>query len=261
MFANLLNKLMPVITLLSGFIGQLIKAFAPFITLLINGLMPVLNIVMKMVLELSKQVLPNLVKIMNDVVIPLVQLLADTFADVIPIVMAVIEAVMPFITLLINLLAPILHIIINLFDKLMKVLKPVANFIKTVVVKAFQILADMLGPLWDGILKPLIEGIEKLLGIKVDATTKVKVKGDAKDLQKSVKDALDASLLHVSSAPKIKATKTGTHNGHNIHTTINTHTNASAKLIANNVVNAIKFNIPIAGDFGGSSMGSQVATG
>lgn len=268
-FSQLLIKLSPIISLIAGVIGKVVTAFMPFISQLMDALMPVLGVIIDAFMQLVTAVMPPLTEIMNLVVIPAVKLLAKILSgQTIPMIMGLIQAIMPLVSILADELGVWLNIIIQVMDKLFDAMQPVVKFISGFMMDAFKKLSDFLGPLWNNILKPMLEGMAKLLGIKIDtkATATVKVSADAKDLNKQIAGSLDKSLLNVTSGGKAAKATTGSKaksGGHTINTTINANTNASPKQIANNVVNAIKFNIPLAGtNTGGfSGMASQVATG
>lgn len=292
MFGKLLIQLMPTIVLLGKLIASLVTAVTPFINALLKALMPVLKIIVKVVLDLMTIALKPFEGIMKDLM-PTITILAKTIGDLLIALEPVLRVIVKLLPIMfglsfimLKLATVVLPPLINIFDKVLvpviaivskaieilfdafgKLGNYLGNIFKPVVDavgKAFQALGDFIKPIWDNVLKPLLESMERVLGIKVDATANVKVKTNGKDLQKQVSDSLDASLMNVSSAKATKTAKTSkatSKHGHTINTTINTHTDATAKQIANNVVNAIKFNIPIAGNYGGSSMGSQVATG
>jgi phage-related protein len=273
-FANLLVKLQPIITMVATIIGKVVTAFMPLINELMSALMPVLNVLMRAFMQLVKAVLPPLIKIFNMVVIPIVKLFAKVLSgETIPMIMKLVMAIMPLVNILADILAPILNIIIGFMDKLFTAMKPVYEFVVNGLVKGFKFLTDILGPLWTGVIKPLVDGLLSLLGINTTAQVDVKVnKPKPEDVKKAVQTSLDASMMNISgSAKAAKATgasagasasskKTGS--GHTINTTINAKTDATPTMIAQQVVNAIKFNLPIVGASNGyGSMGSQVVTG
>lgn len=275
LFANLLKKLTPFITMLSNVISKVVTAFMPFIDQLMNALMPVLDVLIKAIMQIVNAVMPPLAQIMQAVVIPAVNLLAKVLSgETIPMIMKLIMAIMPLVNILADELSFWLNLIITIMDKLFTAMKPVYDFVVNSLVKGFKFLTDILGPLWTNVIKPLVDGLMGLLGIKGSASVEVKTKlkkPDPADL-KAIKDAatqtLGGSMLTAGAGGKTAASKTpktakDKKNGHTINTTVNAKTDASAHLIAAQVVNAIKFNLPVVGDMGGGfgGMGSQVSHG
>lgn len=292
---QLMAKLMPVLGKVMKLIMHIVEKIMPSLVKVISKLvMPIINALVKILdgglIDIIMQLVDSLMPLVNtliDMLVPIIGIVIDQFMmmwemlkPLIDILMFVVKVVLLLIGFALKPLQAIFKVvhkvieekIMPIFHKLMKALKPVADFIKGVLVKAFKFLSDTLGWLWSNIIQPIIDGLMSLLGMGAETSVKVKVKKPTKaEMDKIAKDAADAaggSMMTVGSgaggggagggAGKAKATKKEKA-GHTINTTVNAKTDASAQLIASQVVNAIKFNLPVAGAMGGGSMGSQVA--
>jgi hypothetical protein len=160
--------------------------------------------------------------------------------------------------------------IVPIWDGLMKAMKPLVDFIKNAFVNSIKNLLNFLKPLWD-FIKPMIDGIAKLLGIKIDikAATKnvdMQEKKDKKDAAKEAAYKFSDSMFGgglTGTGSKAGAGKV--HKTTNIHTKVKVKTDAKPTEIAAQMVNAVKFNLPVlmAGGSGAmdAGMGSQLGGG
>jgi phage-related protein len=143
---KVLKPLLPVFDAVSAVLGKVIKAVMPVVVAIINALMPAFNAIMKVVIVLVNSIMPPLIKVLDKLLLPIIKMVGSYIADYL----------VPYWLLLI------------------KVLSPVVNFIADVLVGAFQKLMSVLGPIWQ-IVKPLIDGLMSLAGIKVEPTIAPKV--------------------------------------------------------------------------------------
>jgi hypothetical protein len=102
--------------------------------------MPAFNAIMKVILVLVDAIMPPLIRILNKVLIPVIKMLAKM----------IIDYLVPY------------------WLKLIEVLTPVVNFISDYLVGAFQNLMKVVGPIWENLLKPIIDNLMALMGIKVE---------------------------------------------------------------------------------------------
>lgn len=178
-FSKLLSDLSPVITILAKIIGALVKAVQPIIAQLAKALIPILGQLGKIFLVVIKAVMP-FVQLLIKALLPILPPLIKLF-------MVIVNAILPpIIKLLDKVLIPILNFLVGILSKyvipywtklanvLGQILQPVIDF----VVTAFQKLMDVLGPIWTNVLKPIIDGIMSILGIKAEPEVTVKTKAD-----------------------------------------------------------------------------------
>ena len=145
-----IKALMPTITMLAKFVGHLLNAIAPLIPIVIKlwfQFNPVLNLFML----LTKSVLPPLIEILD------------------------------------KFLLPIIQAVVEIYKKLYAAVEKTANYLSqifqpviTAVGDAFKQLGAMLQPVWDNVLKPMLDGLMALMGIKAEPT--VTVTADTTDL-------------------------------------------------------------------------------
>jgi hypothetical protein len=289
---QLVGKLMPVLTKVANVIMHIVQKVMPILVKIISKVvMPIISALVKIldgglidiIMQLVDAIMP-LVNTLADMLAPIIGIVIDLFMmlwqelkPLIDILLFVIKVVLLLVNFALKPLKAIflfVHKVIEdkimpIFNKLMKALKPVADFIRGALVKGFKVLSDTLGWLWSNVIQPIIDGLMSLLGMGAETTVAVKVKKPSKaDVKKALDASFDNSMMNAgvntggaaSGATKGgKTTKTKSSTGHTINTTVNAQTNATPHQIAAQIVNAIKFNLPVAGAMGGGSMGSQVA--
>lgn len=137
-------KLMPVMDPIIEAFGMLVEivveilriALPPFLEIL-NALIPVLKPLMTLFMTLVKTILPPLAKIFSQVLVPILEFVVD---------------------LLIKYFIPV-------WTKLAEVFGGVLAVGVDIIVNGFKLLKTVLTPVWN-LLKPLIEGLMNLAGIK-----------------------------------------------------------------------------------------------
>lgn len=252
---------------------------------LVDQIMPPLNELIQSVLVPVLKILGENLKFLMPIIGFVVQLLGERLVMVIQIVTAVLK---PFIEILGNVwaaLAPLrrlLQIVFNIlgqvatqigqkvmkafkeiwawlqenfipiWNKMMTAMKPFVDFVVNNLVAAFKGLMKILGPLWENVIKPIIETIMKALGIKIDMKAAVKV--DDSEVDKAVaKVATVKATGSIGAFGGYNGGATGSAAGKeekvknvtNINTNVLAKTDAKPQDIAANIVNAIKFNLPV----------------
>jgi len=139
---KILLPLMPIVNMLAKVISVLVKAIMPVVVAIVKALMPAFNAIVKVVLVLVQAILPPLLKILNKVLLPIIKMLSEI----------IIKYLVPY------------------FMKLIEVLTPLVNLIGDYIVGAFQNLMKVVGPIWENLLKPIIDSLMALMGIKVEPT-------------------------------------------------------------------------------------------
>jgi phage-related protein len=164
-FAKILLSLMPFINLVATLLDKVVAAVMPLVESLLEALMPAFESIVKVIIVLLDKIMPPLIKIFNKILLPIIEMLADW---------------------IVNYLVPA-------WIWLIDVLEPVVNWIADNLVQAFQDLMKVLGPLWENVIKPIIEGLASLLGIKLEPMIKPKVD----DSEMSKLGAMDFSGIGV----------------------------------------------------------------
>jgi hypothetical protein len=155
-FVKILLAVMPVVNLLSKVISSVVGAIAPLIVQLVQALMPAFTAIMKVVTSVITMAMGPLGKLLQTILVPILTVLAD---------------------LLSKYVMPVLGVLLDAF---MKIEAAVMNY----VVTAFQNLWKVLGPFYNTVLKPVIDGLMSLLGIK--PTVSVKVTADVSSAQAGI---------------------------------------------------------------------------
>jgi len=276
-----------------------------------KALLPIFNVLANALVKLQPvfDVLGKAIGLLVPILTPVIELVAKlagwfggVIAKVMPVIVRVFQALWPAVQKLLpvfeELVDKLLPPLIRLFDKALIpallfftdiLVKYVIPFVKQVswglgnvlaaaidaVTSAFIGLGQFLKPIWDGVIKPLLDGLMALLGIK--GTASVKVKADASGIslgEMAANKAKKDNALSFGGAGSTATGGVGTPAGsttvhHHKHTHITTKvsatTNATPTNIAANIVNAIKFNLPVtmAGGTGTltNNMGSQLGMG
>ena len=145
-FSKILLKLMPVVNMLANIFSKVMDAVAPLIDALISALLPI-------VLSLVQAFLPLIDKIL-------------------PIVMKLFKAILPVINIFAEYLAKYLIPIIGF---LVEKLADLMAWNMDSIVRGFDFLVKLLTPFWNTVLKPMLDGLISLLGIKLSSTVDIKV--------------------------------------------------------------------------------------
>ena len=246
LLADILKFLMPIIKFVAQVIGTVL-----------TGAIKILTAILKPFIEIIKRVWEALAPLRRAMQI-LWNIIGQIAKQIWDKLMKAFKAIWDFIVKYIK----------PMWDNLMKAMEPLVNFIKDVFVNAIKSLMDFLKPLWD-FIKPMIDGIMSLLGIKIDIKAAVKEVDQAevdKAMEKATKkkekvdlggDFSDFTVGSGAGKEKVK-------NVTNINTKVDAKTDAKPEDIAANIVNAIKFNLPV-GMAGGTGIlptnaGSQFGT-
>jgi hypothetical protein len=171
-FMKILKPLMPIISDLADIITTVVDAVMPLITAIMDALMPAFKAIVKVIKPLLNAILPPLIKLMDKILVPVLIFMSD---------------------ILVQYLVPAFEGLGNVFGWL---LDHVVNFL----VDAFNKMLDVLGPLWQ-FLKPVVDAIMGMLGIKVEPVIAPKVDETAMG---KLSDLSDAGLLPTiaGTAPK-----------------------------------------------------------
>jgi phage-related protein len=246
-----LKFLMPIIKVIAGIIGKNLTISIKVVTAILKPFITIIKNVWNALAPLRKQL---------QVVWNVIGQVAKQIQDKL---MKAFKAIWAFIQ----------KFIIPIWNSLMKAMKPIVDFIWNGMVKAFKGLLDFLKPVW-AFFKPMIDGISKLLNIKIDMKAAMKV--DDAEVTKAVATVATVKASgSVGSFGGYNGGGTGGGNGGgkkkkaknvtNINTKVTAKTDAKPQDIAANIVNAVKFNLPVA-MVGGSgvianSTGSQFTPG
>jgi phage-related protein len=138
------DKLLPVLDPIIEAFGMLVDvvveiirvALPPFLEIL-NALIPVLKPIMTLIMTLVKAILPPLAKIFSQVIVPILEFVVDLL----------VKYFIPYWTKLAEVFGGVLSVAVD------------------IIVNGFKLLKTVLTPVWN-LLKPLIEGLMTLAGIK-----------------------------------------------------------------------------------------------
>lgn len=138
------DKLLPVMEPIIEAFGMLVDivveiirvALPPFLEIL-NALIPVLKPIMTLIMTLVKAILPPLAKIFSQVIVPILTFVIDLL----------VKYFIPYWTKLAEVFGGVLAVAVD------------------IIVNGFKLLKTVLTPVWN-LLKPLIEGLMSLAGIK-----------------------------------------------------------------------------------------------
>lgn len=156
---NVFQKLIPVFELLTNTVKDIMPIIGPLID--IFGMM------LDVVLDIIKIALPPLIDILK-MVIPVITVIVKVFTTFI-------RAILPSLSLLIQkVLMPVLGFLVDFLVRYiipiwMRVAEILGKFLPIaiqIIVKGFELLAKVLGPVYNTVIKPLFEGLMALAGIK-----------------------------------------------------------------------------------------------
>jgi len=139
-----LDPVIGILNVLAQVVGEIITALLPPIIKLFNALAPVILKLVKIIGDLAIKLMPSLVKVMDKILIPVLMFLVDILD----------QYIVPYWT------------------KLSEVFSDIVPIIADVLVGAFNALLSVLRPIWE-FLKPMIDGLLGLAGIKIKPQVKV----------------------------------------------------------------------------------------
>lgn len=175
--AKLAGALIPIIKDLAPLLTKVFEALVPVIQAVVDNLdsfMPVLDplvevlrIVSEVFAEIITAILPPLIQIMKKV-LPVFVKLAEIFAKL------AVKLLPPLVRLFDKALIPILDFLIGMIENYgLPILEMLADvmgntlvFAIDALVSGFEFLKRILGPIWNGVIKPLLDGLMSLAGIK-----------------------------------------------------------------------------------------------
>lgn len=144
-------------------LGTVVQAILPILQPLLDLLIPIMNVIG----ELVEAVMPPLVAIFQ-ALMPAIQPILDLF-------MVLVQAILPpLLVLLEKVLLPVLNFLVDIlvnylipyWTKLAEIFGGILTVAVDSIVKGFEFLSKILKPIWEGVLKPIIEGFMSLMGIK-----------------------------------------------------------------------------------------------
>jgi hypothetical protein len=175
--AKLAGALIPIIQDLAPLLTKVFEALVPVIQAVVDNLdsfMPVLDplvevlrIVSEVFAEIITAILPPLIQIMKKV-LPVFVKLAEIFAKL------AVKLLPPLVRLFDKALIPILDFLIGMIENYgLPILEMLADvmgntlvFAIDALVAGFEFLKRILEPIWNGVIKPLLDGLMSLAGIK-----------------------------------------------------------------------------------------------
>lgn len=137
---KILKPLMPIFEDLAGVIEYVIEACMPLVESIIEAVMPAFKALMKALEPILEKLLPPLIKLLDKVFIPVLEFLADLLGDY----------VVPALEWLADILGDTLSWAID------------------GMVAGFEQASAVLGPFWRNILKPMLDGLMAMMGIKIE---------------------------------------------------------------------------------------------
>ena len=169
------EKLMPLIETVAGVVNKLVERIMPFVEVLLDELIPVVE---------------YLLEALYPVVDAILEALMPAFKAIAKVIKPIVEALLPpLIKLLDKVLVPVLEFLADLIvNYVVPIIEELADGLGNgltvavdVMVAAFEGAAAILGPFWNGVLKPLIDGLLGLIGVEVNP--KVKPTADTSNLR------------------------------------------------------------------------------
>lgn len=142
--SKLVPKVMPLIKILIEelvpVVEYVIEAVMPLVEAIIDALSPAFKKLIQVIKPILEKLLPPLIKLLDKVFIPVLEFLADLLANYL----------IPWIA------------------RLAEVIGGGLTFAVDAMVAGFQTAQKVLGPFWENVLKPLIDGMMGLIGVKVE---------------------------------------------------------------------------------------------
>jgi hypothetical protein len=180
------DKLLPVMEPIIEAFGMLVDivveiirvALPPFLEIL-NALIPVLKPIMNLIMTLVKAILPPLAKIFSQVIVPILEFVIDLL----------VKYFIPYWTKLAEVFGGVLSVAVD------------------IIVNGFKLLKVVLTPVWN-LLKPLIEGLMTLAGIKPISISASVTSPDA--VERRAKDAASADSFGSLGAIDLSGLAAGT---------------------------------------------------
>ena len=266
--SDLLMKLTPVFDMVGKIIGAIAKPVMALVNVFMKALMPILNILMPIFMQLMNSIMKPLTSLINNAVVPAFKLVGDIFKTITPFIKLFGSLVGGYLNVVLNEWSIEIQILVKVFSVLWGIMKPFVQFIENAVIGAIKNLIGWLKPVW-AVVKPMVDAIAKLLGININMKASVDTSGANKSLADMKAPKLSSSLnFNTGGGGAAGGSGSGaTHHHKHTHITtkVTANTNATAAAIAANVVNAVKFNLPVTLGSGsgagvmGNTFGSQVA--
>ena len=174
---ELFEALAPVIQTVTENIAPLFAALQPLfdaLNLIITALGPIISELLPIFVELVGMITPIILQLV-EAFLPLVEKMLPSFMGLLESLMPILEMVGEFISIL----------VIPALELLGSIVGDVLIGAMNLLTDAFKALKDILGPVWD-FLKPIIEGLLALAGIKPSSLSKnVKISTTAEDARLS----------------------------------------------------------------------------
>lgn len=144
-------------------LGSTIQAILPIIQPLLDLLIPILEII----LNLVEMAMPPLIEVFN-ALMPAIQPILDLFS------VLVAELLPPLIKLINEVLVPVLQFLVDIlityvipyFTRLAELFGGLLTAAVEGIVGSFQILQKILAPIWENVIKPIVDGLMALMGVK-----------------------------------------------------------------------------------------------
>jgi hypothetical protein len=180
--AQLAMALMPLIEEIGPLAEKVFAALSPAIEALvpaIESVIPVLDPLFSIMESLAEilaplieQLLPPLVKIF-EAILPVIDKVAGIFVKL------VLAALPPFVKILDKLVLPLLDMFVDmldtymlpLLDRLATVMGSVLPVAADIFIGIFKTMKTVLEPIWTYVIKPLLEGVLKLMGVDFNTFT------------------------------------------------------------------------------------------
>jgi phage-related protein len=185
-FSQLLLSLMPIVTSVAKFLGQLVAAFMPLVNHILSAVMPTFANLMQLILKVINIVIMPLVKVLDAVLVPVLALVTSYINDYfIPGWNFLAEILKPIIDLVAGVLVNAFNGLNKVFQAVGKFLKPVFDGFKTFLSVAIQVydhvgkklmvifqafgnyIMQHLTPIWNNLMKaltPVANWIKDVLG-------------------------------------------------------------------------------------------------
>lgn len=146
-FIKILNPLMPIIQLVADVVSYLVEALMPLVEAIMTAVRPAFEAIMKAIKPILEKLLPPLIKLLDKILIPVLMFLADI----------------------------IIMYLVPYWEKLAEVLGGGLTWLVDGLTAAFESLMKILAPFWENILKPIVDSLMAMLGIKVEPVIRPKV--------------------------------------------------------------------------------------
>jgi phage-related protein len=248
--SDLLMKLTPVFDMVGKIIGAIAKPVMALVNVFMKALMPILNMLIPIFMQLMGSIMKPLTSLINNALVPAFGLIGDVLKTIMPFIKLLGSLVGGYLNVMLRIWSVEIQILVKVFTVLWNIMKPFVQFIENAVIGAIKNLISWLKPIW-AVVKPMVDAIAKLLGININMKASVDTSGANKSLADMKAPKLSSSL-NFNSGGAGGGGGSGSGSGsthHHKHTHITTKvtakTDAKPQDIAANIVNAIKFNLPV----------------